>query len=59
MNSGEIIFILPSQIRSVLRRMESVLRKIINAEAALSLDKICLEEGILLKYTSIYIHIYK
>ena len=34
MNFGEILFILPSQIRSVIRRMESVWRKIIKSEAA-------------------------
>ena len=55
MNLGEIIFILPPQIvdRSVVRRMESVWRKIINADAAVSFNKICLEEGVL-KYTDIY-----
>ena len=31
--------------------------KIINAEAAVSFNKICLQEGVLPKYTDIYIYI--
>ena len=40
MNFSEVIFILPPQTRSVVRRMESVWRKIINAEAAVSFNNI-------------------
>ena len=39
-----MIFILPTQIRSVVRRMELEWRKIINAEAAVSFNKIYIYE---------------
>ena len=48
MNFGEVIFILPPQIRSVVRRMESVWRKIINAEAAVSFNNIYIYQYLIL-----------
>ena len=43
--------------RSVVRKMESVWRKLINFEAAVSFNKICLEEGIIYLIYYIYLHI--
>jgi hypothetical protein len=54
-NFGQVIFQLPSTIRRIVRRIESLSKKIINAEAVISFNKICLSEDILPNYTNIYI----
>jgi hypothetical protein len=51
MNFGEIIYSLPPFTRGIARKIESICKKIINAEAAVVFNKIYLEEDILLKYT--------
>lgn len=56
MNFGDIIYTLPPPTRRIARRIESIWKKLINAEAALSFNKICLEEDILPKYTNINTH---
>ena len=56
MNFGEIISLLPPQTRGVVLRMESDWRKIINDEAAVSFNKIFLEEFILPNFTDINVH---
>jgi hypothetical protein len=48
-NFGQVIFKLPPTIR----RIESLSKKIISAEAAISFNKICLSEDILPNYTDI------
>jgi hypothetical protein len=45
-NFGQVIFQLPTAIRRIDRRIESLSKKIINAEAAISFNKICLSEDI-------------
>jgi hypothetical protein len=39
-NFGQLIFELPATIRRIVRRIESLSKKIINAEAALSFNNI-------------------
>jgi hypothetical protein len=40
-NFGQLIFELPPTIRRIVRRVESVSKKIINAEATISFNNIC------------------
>jgi hypothetical protein len=56
-NFGKLIFELPPTIRRMVWRVESLSKKIINAEAAISFKKICLSEDILSNYTNINIYI--
>ena len=57
-NFGHVMFQLPPSIRSVLRKTENLWKKIINAEDAISFNKVCLSEDILPNYSNIYIYIY-
>jgi hypothetical protein len=54
-NFGQVIFQLPPTIRRIARRIQSLSKKIINAESAISFNKNCLWEDILPNNTNIYI----
>jgi hypothetical protein len=55
-NFPEIIFTQCPISRRIARKIELIGRKVINAEAAVSFNKICLEEDILAKYTVINVY---
>jgi hypothetical protein len=57
MNFGEIIYSLPPFTRRIARKIESIWKKLINAEAVVVFNKICLEEDILTKYTDMYMEV--
>jgi hypothetical protein len=52
-NFGQVIFQLSPTIKRIVRKIESLSKKIINAGAAISFNKICLSDDILPNYTNI------
>ena len=58
MNFGELIFNFPCNIRSKIRYLEKLEKKIVKANIAILFNRTCINENILPKCTDIYIYIY-
>ena len=56
-NFGHILFQLPLSIQSFIRKLGNLWKRIINAKAAISFNKVCLSEEILPNYCNINIYI--
>ena len=57
MSFGQLVWELIPAHRSIIRRVEQIKKKIVNAEAAANFNQICLHEDLLPIYTNIYIYI--
>ena len=55
-NFGEIIFPLPLEEKVLVRKLEKLYYKLNAAETAATFNKICLQEGLLPKYTRLRLH---
>jgi PHD/YefM family antitoxin component YafN of YafNO toxin-antitoxin module len=55
-NFGDTLHTLPPNIRVIVRKMERSIIKVLNAEAAVSFNTICLKENIFPNYTKINVH---
>ena len=55
---GQAIRILNQQQKSTIRKVENISRKIVQTEAAVYFNQICIQEDLLPTYTNIYICIY-
>ena len=56
---GELINVLPSECKKLIRLRESIIKKIINAELSITFNQTCIRENLLPAYTrNIYIYIY-
>ena len=55
MNFGELIFNFPCNIRSKIRYLEKLEKKLVKANIAILFNRTCIKENILPKFTDIYI----
>ena len=53
---GSLLFCLPPQEKSIARKLEKLLYKLNAAETAVIFNRICLQEGLLPKYTQLRLH---
>ena len=53
---GDLIYHLPAEEKSLIRRIEKILYKINAAESAVAFNFTCLNEGLLPKYTNLRLH---
>ena len=58
MNFGSLLFQLPPEERKVIRKIENISKKLINANFAVIFNEICSRENLLPTFTNIYIYIY-
>ena len=52
MSYGEILFNLAPNTKTLLRKKENIMKKIINCESAITFNEICIRENLLPIYTS-------
>ena len=57
MSLGQLLWELPPAYRNIARKVEQISKKVVNAEAAVDFNHICLREDLLPSYTNIYIYI--
>ena len=58
MNFGELIYHQPNNIKKLLRKIENLEKKLVNARVAIVFNKTCLNENLLPTFTNIYIFAY-
>ena len=59
LNSGQILFMLPSEIKNKIRKLEKAHNVSINNKYGIIFKETCIKEGLLPKYIYIYICIYR
>ena len=57
MNFGELIYHQPYNIKQLLRKIENLEKKLVNARVAIVFNKTCLNENLLPTFTYTYIYI--
>ena len=55
---GQLLYGLPSEVKTAVRRFEKCSLKITRANCSVAYNNTCLRENILPKYSNIYIYIY-
>ena len=58
MNFGELLYHQPENIKKILRKLENLEKKLVNARVAIVFNKTCLNETLLPIFTNIDIIIY-
>ena len=58
MSLGHLLWELTPTHRSIVRNLEQLSRKVVNAEAAVDFNYTCLQEDLLPSYTDIYMYVY-
>ena len=56
MDLGRLVFNLPLEYKTSIRKLEKTIKKIVDTESALVFNQTCLKENILPKYTNINTH---
>ena len=57
LNLGQILFMLPTEIKIKIRKLEKAHNVFINNKYGIIFNETCIKEGLLPKYTDIYIYI--
>ena len=57
LNLGQILFMLPTEIKNKIRQLEKAHNVFINNKYDIIFNETCIKEGLLPKYTNIYIYI--
>ena len=55
---GQLLYPLPNESKNLVRRYERCSFKLVRKKCSLVFNQLCLREGLLPKYTNIYIYIY-
>ena len=58
MNFGEFLHLHPENIKKLIRKIENLENKLVNARVPIVFNKTCLNENLLPTFTNIYIYIY-
>ena len=58
LNLGHILFMLPTEIKNEIRKLEKAHNVFINNKYGIIFNETCIKEGLLPKYTNNYIYIY-
>ena len=58
LNLGQILFMLPTEIKIKIRKLEKAHNVFINNKYGIIFNETCIKEGLLPKYTNISIYIY-
>ena len=58
LNLGQILFMLPTEIKNKIRKLEKAHNVFINNKYGIIFNETCIKEGLLPKYTKIYIYLY-
>ena len=55
-NLGQLLYQLPAEVKTLIRKLEKFLYKLNAAETAITFNKVCMKEGLLPKYTNLRLH---